>query len=99
MRILDFVLAVALGVWLGVLYAGGLWLTLRLCARIAKPATLLTASALGRVGGVLFCFHMMGQDGRWDRLCACVAGFFLMRRVLARLFVPDAEKEESIWQR
>ncbi len=86
MRILDFILAVTLGIWLAFLYFGGQWLTLKHIARVGRVTVLFMASLVGRIGGLLFCFHLVGQDGRWDRLLACVGGFFLMRGVLVRLF-------------
>lgn len=90
MRALDFCLSITLGVWLAMIYFGALWLTFKFLSRAANPSVLLIASFLGRVGGVLYCFHLTGQDGRWDRFIACVAGFFLMRALLMRLLDPRA---------
>lgn len=86
MKILDILLAFALGVWLALLYFGGFWLTVKHLSRVSRPSLLFFSSLLGRAGGVLFCFRLVGADGRWERLLACAAGFFLMRALLTRVF-------------
>ncbi|MGE5308111.1 MAG: ATP synthase subunit I [Deltaproteobacteria bacterium] len=102
MRNLDCILTLALGTWLALLYCGGLWLTLRHLPRVKKPLVLLLSSFIGRAGGVITCFMIVGQSGRLDKLCVCVAGFFLMRAVFARLFERPTvvlNEEDMVWRK
>ena len=77
------ILILAAGFALGVLFYGGLWLTIRALPK-SKHATLLAlASFWGRtvlvVGGLL-----LAMDTSWQKALICLAGFTAARILLAR---------------
>lgn len=77
------ILILTAGFALGILFYGGLWLTIRALPK-AKHATLLAlASFWGRtvlvVGGLL-----LAMDTSWQKALICLAGFTVARLLLAR---------------
>lgn len=72
-----------LGVFLGALFFGGLWLSVRQLARTQHPALLMLLSFVARSAVVLSGFYF-ATGGRWERLLACLLGFLLSRLVLVR---------------
>jgi len=76
-----FIWAFIAGAALGILFFGGLWLTVKKTVTIKNPAILLLGSMLLRTGITLVGFYYISQ-GHWQRLLICLAGF-----ISARLFV------------
>ncbi|REJ65763.1 MAG: ATP synthase subunit I [Planctomycetota bacterium] len=75
--------AVAVGIALGVIYFGGLWLTVRGVPTMRQPAFWFLVSFVLRMSVVLSGFYMV-IGGRWERLVACMVGFLLARTLLIR---------------
>lgn len=80
-------LALAAGVGLGVLYFGGLWLTIRRLPETRHPALLTMGSYLARLALTMAGFYFV-MDGQLSRLIAALAGFFLARQILVRRWRP-----------
>lgn len=80
----PLILALLAGVPLGALFFGGLWWTLRKGLSSTRPALWFLGSLLLRSGIVLAGFNLVG-DGQWQRLLACLAGFFMARLIVTRL--------------
>jgi F1F0 ATPase subunit 2 len=80
----DLLAFAAIGVVLGALYFGRLWLTIRRLPRLNHPMLWLLAGTFARLGLVLAAFYLLSQ-GHWARLLACVAGF-----VAAWIFYPPS---------
>lgn len=80
----PLVLALSAGVLLGALFFGGLWWTLRKGLPSNRPALWFSGSLMLRYGIVLAGFHFVG-GGQWQRLLACLAGFFMARLITTRL--------------
>lgn len=57
-----------LGSSLGLLYFGGLWITILRFNRTTQPILLMWSSLLLRLGTVLGVFHLILQDGVSDHL-------------------------------
>jgi F1F0 ATPase subunit 2 len=74
-------LALVTGVFLGVVFFGGLWWTVRKGFSSEQPGQLFFVSLLLRTGLVLAGFYLIGRD-HWERLLVCLLGF-----VIARFFV------------
>lgn len=72
------VLAFTLGMGLGILYFGGLWLTLRKIPAVRRPAGLMAASLCLRMALVLVAFYLIAGDGP-EGLVSCLLGFLLAR--------------------
>ena len=86
---LVLLLAFAAGLGLGLFYFGGLWWTVNRVATAGQPGLLMLGSMLLRSAVVLAGFWLV-MDGQFDRLIACVVGFFVMRMVLVRRLRPQS---------
>jgi F1F0 ATPase subunit 2 len=86
-EIWQILLAGSVGVGVGVVYFGGLWLTVRRLPDARRPALLLLGSVVGRTVLTLLGFYLV-MGARWERLLACLAGFILARMVLVRRLGP-----------
>jgi F1F0 ATPase subunit 2 len=87
------VLAVVAGVFLGVVFYGGLWWTVRRGLLSRQPATWFLASLVVRTAVALLGFYAVFR-GDWRRLVACLAGFVLARILVTRLTraIPEASR-------
>lgn len=83
-------LAAAAGVGLGLLYFGGLWLTVRRLPDSRRPALLFGASFAGRTALTVLGFYLV-MDGSWERMLACLGGFIIVRQVLVSRLQPERE--------
>ncbi len=81
-------LSVAAGVGLGLLYFGGLWLTVRRLAGSRRPAMLFGASFVVRLALTVVGFYFV-MDGSWERALACLGGFLIARQILTSRLRPD----------
>lgn len=76
------------GVALGLVFYGGLWITLRRLRSLPYPGLVFAGSFLLRtalvVGGILWL-----TQGHLARLAAVLAGFLLVRVVLTRMIRPS----------
>lgn len=78
---LLLVLAGVAGMGLGLIFFGGLRLTIQYLPTTQWPVTLTLGSLVGRMAATLVGFYLV-MAGRWERLLACLAGFVLMRIVV-----------------
>jgi F1F0 ATPase subunit 2 len=82
------VLAGIAGAVLGVIFFGGLWWTVRKGLSSRRPSLWFFGSLLLRTAIVLAGFYLI-SDGRWERLLACLLGFFIARFIVTlRLRLP-----------
>lgn len=81
-------LSVAAGAGLGLLYFGGLWLTIRRLAGSRRPALLFGSSLAVRLSLTVVGFYFV-MDGSWERALACLGGFLIARQVLISRLRPD----------
>ena len=93
---LTLVLASVAGVLLGALFFGGLWWTVRKGVSSTWPTFWFFGSLWLRMGITLAGFHLVA-GGHWERLLACLLGFFIARRVVMRL-TRAAEKQARLAQ-
>ncbi len=75
------------GVALGLIYFGGLWMTVRRLPSARFPALLLLVSAIGRGAVALLGLYALAGP-RWDGLLAGMAGFAVARVALVRRLRP-----------
>jgi len=71
------------GVLIGLVFYGGLWWTIRKGLAMGNPAWLFSLSLLLRVGIVLTGFILVSA-GHWERMAACLMGFFVARLAVTR---------------
>lgn len=74
----SLTLSLLAGVLLGIIFFGGLWWTVKrgVCSR--TPAIVFAGSLLLRTAIALAGFYFVSH-GNWQRLLACVFGFFVAR--------------------
>jgi F1F0 ATPase subunit 2 len=80
---LGFVLLLLAGFGLGMLFYGGLWMTVRTIPKSRHPIVLAVASFWGRTA-VVIAGLLFAMDGLWQRALACLVGFILARILLSR---------------
>ena len=84
LHVLD---ALFLGMGLGVIYFGGLWLTVQRLLSSRWPALMTLGSYYARASIALVGFYLV-MDGRLDRLLVSMAGFLLIRIFCVRMLSP-----------
>jgi len=84
---LILILAAAMGGILGALFFGGLWWTTLRGLASPLPGAWFMGSLLLRTVVTLGGFALVSR-GHWDRMLACLFGFFLARLVVLRLTRP-----------
>jgi F1F0 ATPase subunit 2 len=90
MLLLSFVA----GLFLGVIFFGGLWLTVRRGLQSNNPALWFAASLLLRTTLIVVTFLFVAQ-GHWSRLLACVLGFLISRLMVVRRLTSDRGEQIS----
>ena len=86
--------AFAVGVLLGAIFFGGLWLTVIGGLTSERPALWFSVSMLARTGLALGGFYFVGRDN-WERWLLCLLGFVLARAVVKWFTRPTAEDDDS----
>ena len=76
-------LSLVVGMGLGVIFFGGLWLTLVKLPTTRWPVLMALGSLMGRIGITVLGFYLV-MDGWWPRLLACVLGFIVTRQLMIR---------------
>jgi len=90
-----YVLALLAGAALGVVFFGGLWLTLQRMQSARHPALLLAGSFIGRSVITLAGFYVIA-GGHLERLLVAVLGFVLARMVTSRWVRSQKSPEEEV---
>ncbi len=83
-EIVYIVFALIVGLILGTLFFGGLWLTIQKSVTSKTPAIWFLSSFLFRTGITLIGFYYTSQ-GNWKRLLTCLLGFMVARFIVTRL--------------
>lgn len=73
----------AVGAGLGILYFGGLWVTVKSLPNARYPSLLSLGSYLGRIGMLLLGFYLV-MDQHWMPLLVCMVGFLVTRLWMVR---------------
>lgn len=78
------------GLALGLVFFGGLWLTVKQLERSSNPGMLFLASFAVRT--VVVCVGIVfAGAGQWQRYALCLAGFVMMRVILTRRWGPNGK--------
>ncbi len=91
-------LAAVAGVLLGLFFFGGLWWTVRRAVDSPRPALWVGGSLLLRMGGTAGGFVVVSA-GDWQRLLACLLGFWAARWLAIRLTVRSTAKPVGVSRR
>ena len=92
---LTLILAGVAGLFLGAIFFGGLWWTVRKGMSSPRAVLWFFGSLLLRMGVVLAGFYFVG-GGQWQRLVGCLVGFVVSRFVVLWLTRPPVEPNPSI---
>jgi F1F0 ATPase subunit 2 len=93
-EIIPLILALGLGVALGIFYFGGLWLTVKRLPKTRHPVLLTWGSFFWRISTILIGFYwVMGSHA--DRLIACLITFLWMRNLLLKSLQPNLVRRSS----
>lgn len=84
--------ACALGVFLGALFFGGLWWTVRRGMSSSQPALWFIGSLMLRTCVTVAGFYFVA-GGRWERLLTCLLGFVMASVLVTRATRPTGEPE------
>jgi F1F0 ATPase subunit 2 len=76
--------ALTIGMFLGALFFGGLWWTVRRGLTAANPALWFGVSALARMAILLSGLYYVARAG-WPSLVACLCGLLIARVATTRL--------------
>ncbi len=79
------------GLLIGALFYGGLWWTIYKGIPSKQPAFWFAGSLLLRTSVALGCFYFIAR-GHWERMLACLFGFFVARLVMTQ-FARATEKQ------
>jgi F1F0 ATPase subunit 2 len=79
--ILMLAFMLAYGIALGIIYFGGLWLTLQRLTSARHPAILALGSFSVRSGACLFGFYLVSENGI-DGIAYCLTGFIMVKVIL-----------------
>jgi F1F0 ATPase subunit 2 len=88
---LAMVLACVAGLFLGAVFFGGLWWTVRKGVSSAQPAALFLGSLLLRMSIVLAGLYLVGHEHA-ERLMLCLLGILVARFVVMRLTRPSVDR-------
>ena len=80
-EILNTAMTLIAGLALGIIFFGGLWLTVRKMIHSKKPALWLLSSFIFRVGITLVGFYFVGA-GNMQKILICLVGFIAARFVV-----------------
>ncbi|MEO8961137.1 MAG: ATP synthase subunit I [Ginsengibacter sp.] len=72
------------GIVLGIIFFGGLWLTIRKGLRSKQAALVFTGSLILRLSITLLGFYFVGGSN-WQRMLVCLAGFLAARIVIIQI--------------
>ena len=84
---ISLFLSFAVGAMLGLLFYGGLWITVRVLMVTRYPIAITLGSLLFRTAAVLAGVLLVTR-AQWQNAVACLAGFVIGRIVVSRYFVP-----------
>lgn len=83
-KVLSLLPVLFAGIVLGILFFGGLWLTVRLGLNSKRPTLIFMGSLFLRMGIVLAGFYYIGADS-WEKMLALLGGFLIARIAITRI--------------
>lgn len=86
---MNLIVAFAAGTLIGLLFYGGLWLTIRMLLTARHPVLLTVSSFWLRLLVALAGF-LFAMNGKWQNVLACLAGFAIGRGLVSALLPKGA---------
>ena len=82
-EIINLLPALFAGIGLGIVFFGGLWLTIQKGLQSKKSGLIFTGSFIIRMTVILLGFYYVGSND-WKMMMACLAGFLITRVAITR---------------
>ena len=82
-EIINLLPGLLAGIGLGIVFFGGLWLTIQKGLQSKKSGLIFTGSFIIRMTVILVGFYYVGAND-WQMMLACLAGFLIARLVITR---------------
>jgi F1F0 ATPase subunit 2 len=92
---LSLAISLAGGFGAGVVFFGGLWLTVRRLDGLRNPAVVVLLSSVARLAFVLAAFWWLSRGGL-AQLAVCLTGFLIARFVLIRTVRKSAPADPPL---
>jgi F1F0 ATPase subunit 2 len=86
-----YAIAAVAGILMGIIYFGGLWLTIQRMSQVNRPILILSGSFIIRLGMVLVGFYLV-SDGRLEFLAVSLVTFFMTRFYFISKIQPVSER-------
>ena len=93
-ELIAILISISSGIILGMVYFGGLWLTLQRVRTTKQPALLTLASFMGRSALCILGFYLISGIGLRG-LALCLAGFVLVKIALIRMLGPGTSTTQA----
>ena len=94
-QVLFMVLAFMAGLCLGIIFFGGLWITVQRALKSNMPGLWFAGGLLSRLTITMLGFYFVGA-GNWQRLLICTAGFIVARFIVVRYTEKIEEKRNEM---
>ena len=78
------IIAMLVGIGMGIFYFGGLWLTVKHIANAQGKIFLVMGSFLARNAFCAVILWLLARGGHWQRVLVCLLGFVIARTFLVR---------------
>lgn len=101
-EVISLLPALFAGIILGILFFGGLLITVRIGLKSKHTSLIFVGSMIIRMAIVIIGFYYVGGDS-WQRMLVCLGGFLIARIVITRItkkeklakteFVKEARNE------
>ena len=96
-EIINLLPALLAGIGLGIVFFGGLWLTIQKGLQSKKSGLIFTGSFIVRMTVILLGFYYVGAND-WKMMLACLAGF-LIARVAITLYTKKQEQSKATFMK
>jgi F1F0 ATPase subunit 2 len=93
-ELFTLLFSVAAGALIGLVFFGGLWLTVQRGLQASRVALWVLISFLLRMGFALGGFYLI-SDGQWQRMLSCLLGFLLARTLISQFTRTRTTTEAS----
>ncbi len=87
-EIINMLPSLVAGAVLGIIFFGGLWLTIKKALHSKKVALLFVVSFILRMTIVLLGLYYASQNS-WQKMLVCLAGFLIARTFIIRITQKD----------
>ena len=91
-EVLNLLPALFAGIILGVIFFGGLLLTVRLGLSSKRPALIFFVSMIVRMAIVIIGFYYVGGNN-WQKMLVCLGGFLIARIVITLITKKEKQRK------